>query len=157
MLWERICDMAKEKYVAKCRKHWSVFLRRGLTALFFLLLSFVAYSSNDDQTLHKAWIAFLAIAALIILSSIVVYATEYIAITDTKLIGHRGFIHSKQLSTPISKIQNIGLSNGLFGKLLNYHTITIDNAGTGHTEFVFTHMAKAKDFANKVEELMMKK
>ena len=150
--------MGKETYVAVCRKHWSVFLGRGFwTILFLSIAGYCFFSTSESEDMKFAGYICLVVAAVFLISAIISYRSEYLALTESKLIGHIGFIKSKKLSTPINRIQNVGISNGLFGKIFNYHTITIDNAGTGNTEFVFKRMANAKAFAEKVELLTTQK
>ena len=137
----------KEDYIAMCRKHWSVFLVPGIWVLFLLLLGFSAENISTTLT-------FVVIAAIIALRSYISYQTDYLALTENKIIKHTGFIRSKEKSAPISKIQNIEVGNGLFGKLLNYNNIVIDNAGTGGREFSFTKAADATSFVALVQSKM---
>lgn len=95
---------------------------------------------------------FLAAAVILFGHAYITYRTTYIAITETKIIGHMGFIKSKTMSTPLSKVQSIGLSNGLLGKIFGYHTVSVSHAGTDKIDFIFHHMAKAEDFSDKVNE-----
>lgn len=140
--------MAKEKKIAVCRQHWTAFV----VPAFIALLLFVTLVSSLGHISIDTALFLLAMIALCALDIFISYKTTYIAITETKLIGHIGFIRSKTLATPLSKVQNIGISNGLLGKIFRYHTITIDNAGTGTSEFVFKRMAKAEEFVSLVHD-----
>lgn len=144
---EEVENMAKEERLAVCKQHWAVAIIPGLIVA---LLVVFAISIMDVDPIVS--IVVLVIAAIIVLCKIISYNTCYIALTKTKVIGHIGFIKSKSLSAPLSKVQDISISNGLFGKIFGYHTITFDTAGTGHTEFVFRYMAKAQAFVDAVQE-----
>jgi len=136
-----------EEYIAVCRKHWSIFIGRGLIALVWLGVLL----QKQGNALY-ALVTF-GIPLLLILDAVVEYKTNYIAITRTKIVAHMGFIRTQDFSTPLNKIQAIGLSSGLFGKLLGYHKITIDHAGTGRSEYQFDGMADAKDFVGVLEHM----
>ena len=140
--------MNKNDYLVVCRKHWFVFVWPGVIALFCIL---IGIGAGEISTA----IIFIVIAVLVIARPIIIYHTDYIAVTPTKVVAHKGLIRSTRLSAPISKIQNVGIGNGLFGKIFRYHTITIDNAGTGKTEFVFRNATNALELERVIEELQL--
>ena len=140
--------MNSKDYLVVCRKHWFIFVVPGILALLFFLIGITAGEISTA-------IVFIVIAILVIVKPIITYNTDYIALTETKVVAHKGLIRSARLSAPISKIQNVGIGNGLFGKIFRYHTITIDNAGTGKTEFVFKNATNALALEAKIEELQM--
>ena len=141
----------KETMVMVCRKHWAVFILPIALAAICIIAALVGLASDGASGAGPA-VALIVFGLVIALWAWIKHKGEYIAITETSLIGHRGIIRSKKLSTPLSKVQSIGLSNGLFGKLLGYHTITVANAATGSTEFIFTKMANAQAFVDAVNE-----
>lgn len=142
--------MSKEKKIAVCYKHWTAFFPQGLVAAVFLLFS--AASAVQKDMPKPVAIGCLAVSLLVILYIFVSYKSDYIALTETRIIGHQGFFNSRTISTPLSKVQTIGIENGLGGKLLRYHTITVNNAGTDGTEFIFKRMAKARQFVATAQE-----
>lgn len=146
--------MAKEKQIAVCRRHWSGFFVPGFFCALFVLGAAAALFI-DAEIGHRllAMLIMLAIAAVIAGYIFVSYKFTYsIVLTETKLVGHKGLVRSKTLTAPLSKVQDIGLSNGLMGKILGYHTVTISSAGTASTEFVFIHMARAQEFVDAVND-----
>ena len=146
--------MAKEKQIAVCRQHWSGFIVPGFFCVLFVLGG-ICMLFIDVAIGHKllAMLIMFVIAAVIAGYIFISYKFTYsIVLTETKLIGHKGLIRSKTLTAPLSKVQDIGLSNGLMGKILGYHTVTISSAGTANTEFVFIHMAKAQQFVDAVND-----
>ena len=82
----------------------------------------------------------------------IVYKYEYVVLTDSSVICHKGFFNSKTFSTPLSKIQSIGLERTFWDKMQGWHTIKIDTAGTGGIEFVFTQMENAEKFVSLVQQ-----
>lgn len=136
-----------EEYIAVCRKHWFIVFR----AIVIGLVIFVFSLQWEGNALYN--IVRIGIPLLIIVSAIIQYKTNYIAVTRTKIDVHMGFIKTTDSSTPLNKIQAISLSSGLFGKIFGYHKITIDHAGTGRSEYQFPNMANARDFANVLERM----
>ena len=145
--------MVREKKIAVCRPHWTRFIGRIILCAIFLLMAISGYVTHESDM----FIAGLVLAAIFALSILIIRKTTYLALTETKLIGHVGFIKSKTLTTLLSNVQDIGLSNGLMGKIFGYHTITINTAGTSGTEYSFGRMAKARDFADAVHNAIAMK
>lgn len=135
------------KTIAECRPHWCNFIFHGGIGFLGLVIGILAFLNGGMQIgIFALGIMFLCVAYIFI-----TYKFTYVFLTATKIEGHIGFIKSKTLSTPISKIQGISLSNGLLGKIFRYHTISISNARTDTTEYVFKRMAHAKEFVNAME------
>ena len=134
-----------EDYIAVCRKHWIVPVFRILIALVIFIWLF----QWEGNALYN--IVHFGVPILLTASGIVEYTTNYIALTETKIVVHMGFIRTADYATPLNKIQAISISSGLFGKLFGYHKITIDHAGTGRSEYQFDHMADAQDFVYVLE------
>lgn len=139
----------EEEYEVKCRKHWISFVLPGIIS-FFLLLTGI--KDVVDGNGFSSFFVALLFSAIILGPTIVRYFTDYIAIDGNKLIGHIGFIRSKTISTPLSRVQDATYSNGLLGKILGYHTVTISSAGTGGTEYVFKRMAHGDDFVDELND-----
>lgn len=140
-----------DKKISECRQHWTGFILHGILAFFSFMSGISGITEGGDNSTEAAVLSF-AVALLFVLYIFISYKFTYIRLTDKKIEGHTGFIKSKTLSTPLSKVQSIGLSNGLMGKIFKYHTITIDNAGTSITEYKFKRMAHAKEFVQSVEK-----
>ena len=149
--------MFEEKKLAICRPHWTGFIGQGILCTCFVILAVIflivpeAIAELETNTAHALVIISLVIAAIIALRIFISIKFTYLELTETKLIGHKGFIKSKTLTTPLSRVQDVGISNGLFGKIFGYHTISISSAGTAGTEFVFKNMANARAFSDAVQ------
>lgn len=145
--------MNKKQPLAVCRRHWVQFIPQGIFSAIFMLLAIASLTTGDPIGFKLKMFAFLLlIAAGFAVYVAVAHKSDYIALTPTQIVGHKGVIRSKTLSTPLSKVQDIGLSSGLVGKALGYQTITIRSAGTAGTEFVFTAMARAQEFVDALEK-----
>lgn len=152
---ERCHFMKKENKIAVCRQHWTAFTIPGLFCFIFAIAA--VGSIFDSETIPQGIATFITgifVSGLFALYIFISYKFNYIALTETSIIGHIGFIKSRKLSTPLQKVQSLGLSNGLLGKIFGYHTITVSHAGTDVIDFVFKHMANAEKFSEKVNELI---
>lgn len=129
--------------------HWVGYLGRILLAV-ALVVGGIALGQYSAVLTGVA----LAVAAVLLIGVVIKVKTTYLELTETRIIGHIGFINSKTLSTPLSRVQNIGLSNGLAGKLFGYHTITVSDAGSSATEYKFRNMADAQAFVDAAQERM---
>lgn len=145
----------EKRVIAECKPHWTGFVWHVLYAILFAMIGISALIDDGEGSKETAILAFFLTVYLVLYIFVTIKFT-YIRLTESKVEGHVGFINSKTLSTPISKIQGIGLSNGLMGKIFRYHTILIDNAGTSKPEYKFKRMAHAKEFVNAVEREMEK-
>ena len=150
--------MAKEKKLAICRCHWTYFIKDVFVCILLLIAAIVVAAAHSfgEASLFVS-IALSAIAVFLILRIMITRKTTYIALTETTIVGHRGFIKSQTLTTSLMKVQDMGLSNGLFGKIFGYHTVTISSAGSAGTEFVFKHMAGGQKFVDAVQAAIASK
>ena len=143
-------EKEKENFIAVCYPHWAGFLRYWIFAAFFILFWFYGLINGDIL----ASLLVMLFGTMIASAGEVLRRTTYLGFTETKLVGHTGFIRTKKLSTPLNRVQGISLENGLIGKIFGFHTITVSNAGTGSAEFVFKGMANAEQFVDKVQEVI---
>ena len=139
----------KETMVMVCRKHWTALVLPVLVAALFIVVGLVRLVNVGAKD-AKASLVITAIGVMIGLFAWISYKSEYIALADSSVIGHKGILRSKKLTAPLNKVQSVGLSNGVLGKIFKYHTVTVATAATDATEFVFKQMAQAQAFADAV-------
>ena len=58
------------------------------------------------------------------------YASNKIVLYEGHIEGKVGLIKTKKLNSPLDKVQSVSVSNGLFGKIFGYGTITITTAAS---------------------------
>jgi len=138
----------KKPALVTCRKHWSASVVPGL---FFglLFLGGIAGLVTDGAE------GFIAIAAAVVLFGIcyLLIHANYLALREDAVVGKTGFIKTVKVVAPISKIQDVSVHSGLFGKLFGYSTVTVSTAGTAGTEYIFTKVANAEEFQQKYIEI----
>lgn len=75
------------------------------------------------------------------------YATTKLGFTNKRVVGKVGFIKKQSLDAPLNKINNVGVSQGLFGKIFNWGTVEID---TSSGKYYFPCIVKPNEFKNKL-------
>lgn len=58
------------------------------------------------------------------------YLTTELSLSTKRVVGKFGFVNSKQIDSPLNKINSVSVSSGLFGKIFGYATVTINTAST---------------------------
>ena len=147
--------MEKEKIIAECRKHWMAYLPSYLVIAIFsadLINGLIRGYYKFNGEFFKYLLFCLSMFSILLWYIAKSRKNEYLQLTETKVIGHTGVLRTKTLLTPLSKIQNVGYSSWILGKIFGYHTVIIDNAGTGKTEFIFRYATGAKEFVNAVQK-----
>ncbi len=65
-----------------------------------------------------------------------------LALTNKRIVGKIGVLHTQALDAPLNKIQNVGVTQKLMGKIFNYSLVEIDTAA-GKYMFDFIKNADA--------------
>jgi uncharacterized membrane protein YdbT with pleckstrin-like domain len=71
------------------------------------------------------------------------FFTTKLIITNKRVNGKTGLINTNELDSPLNKINGIQVKQGLFGKILNYGTVSITTAST---VFNFDYIDKPNEF-----------
>jgi len=139
--------LAGERVVYRARVHWSIFA----TAIVVIALGVVlAIVLRVYQPAY--WYAGAALAGIGLLLAIppaIHYASSEFAVTDKRVVAKLGFIERESLETLLSKIEAIGVDQGIVGRMLGYGTITI--TGTGGTEESFPRIADPLEFRRQIQ------
>lgn len=131
------------KPVVSCKKHWSALIPTGIIALLLLIAAL---------KIKEWYICVLLAVAICVIDYLIVRAT-CLELTTSEIIGKTGVIKSAKLAAPLSRVQDVAISNGLLGKVLGYHTVTISTAGTDRKEFVFKNVTNGAEFQRRFLEL----
>ncbi len=115
------------KYVEKNLQHGETLKRKASFTLLYVILH----------------ITNLLIIPLIV--RIIKYKNFNLAVTNKRIVGKVGVINTKALDAPLNKIQNCSVKQGLWGKVFNYGTITVNTAAG---EYKFDGVKSANDFKN---------
>ena len=75
---------------------------------------------------------------------ITMFTTE-LYFTNRLIYGKVGFINTKDLSSPLDKIDHVSVESGLFGKLLGYGTIVIHSISGKYNFHFISHPEHFRD------------
>ena len=94
----------------------------------------VKKADRNGLFLLGAWIKGILLCWLLLIPTIkAIIATvrfKYVelAITNKRIVGKIGVANTDTLDAPLDKVQNVGVTQKLFGKLFNYGTVEIVTA-----------------------------
>ncbi|MGQ0703553.1 MAG: PH domain-containing protein, partial [Gemmatimonadales bacterium] len=126
--------------------HWVAFLPAYLITGLTVVLAIVALRMSELWYL----VAPLGlVAAVMLLVAFVTYRTSEFAVTDRRVIIKVGWIKRRTLETMLSKVEAVGVDQGLLGRLLGFGTITV--TGTGGTQEQFERIAAPLEFRKSVQ------
>jgi len=128
----------KENVMLETGAHWVSLIAPGAVAAFFVLLAFDVGRSDISGALILLFLAFLVICRPLIN----VLTTE-LGFSNKRIIGKRGLIKTKSMDSPLSKINNVAVNNGLLGKILGYGNIVIT---TSSGIYPYRSIAKPEQF-----------
>jgi uncharacterized membrane protein YdbT with pleckstrin-like domain len=78
------------------------------------------------QSLLWSWILFFIPSIFVLLKII---TTEF-AVTNQRIIIKKGILSRNIAEFPLAKVQNVNLSQSVFGRMFNYGTLVVQTAAT---------------------------
>jgi uncharacterized membrane protein YdbT with pleckstrin-like domain len=75
----------------------------------------------------------IIIGFITIIPALISYFTTVLAFTNKKVIGKTGLINTHALDSPLNKINNVSVANGLFGKIFGYADLTITTSSGSYS------------------------
>lgn len=133
--------MAGEQVVYQTRLHWIVYTATALF-VFFALVMFT-FSATVGTLL-------LVVAGLTAVNAAISRSTSEFAVTNRRLIVKVGLIQRRSLDLNLAKVETINVDQDIFGRLLDFGSITI--IGTGGTREPFKNIADPMTFRLHVQE-----
>lgn len=115
--------IADEKIMYEGKLHWAIFLP-GIILLPVIIGAFLLIGAAIQQ------------------------ATTEMAITNKRVLIKTGLISRRTLELNLAKIETIGIDQGIFGRMLNFGTVTV--VGTGGTREPFKFVAAPLEFRRAV-------
>lgn len=139
--------LAGERVVYRARLHWSIFATSIVVIALGIALAIVLSVYQPEY--WPAGAALAGIGLLLAIGPAIHYASSEFAVTDMRVVAKLGFIERESLETLLSKIEAIGVDQGIVGRMLGYGTITI--TGTGGTEESFPRIADPLEFRRQIQ------
>lgn len=113
---------------------------------------FVTYRASVHWAIYLPGIilAPVLIGVLLLIVAYVVTKTTEMAVTNRRVIAKTGLISRRTLEMNLSKIENVGISQGVMGRILGYGVVTV--SGTGGTRETFQTIAAPLKFRRAVQD-----
>ncbi len=141
--------LPNERVVYKTRLHWILFLKPVLVVVVGLVLSVVLW-----RVLQPPWLWYVGLAVVLAglawgFVHFVELMTSEFAVTTTRLIFKVGLIARYTTELLLSKVESIGVNQGLVGRIFNYGDLTV--TGTGGARELFHRVRDPIGFRNHVQ------
>lgn len=134
--------MSGEKVIYRTKLHWVIFLR----PVIFLPVAIIGFASGSEGIGEL----FIVLTVLMGISSFINYSTSEFAVTNKRVLVKVGCIRRHSLETLLTKVEGIGVDQGILGRILGYGTIVV--TGTGGTKERFHKIDAPLEFRKRVQE-----
>lgn len=133
------------KELLKAKISGKIFIIPGIFAGIFFLEAIIFFKVGGSSAGFVPSI----IGLLIAVPALIKYYCTNLILYDKKISGESGFFKKQTLDAPLDKINDIYVSQGIFGRILGYGNIDIS---TSSSIFNFKGIANSEFFKNKVLE-----
>ena len=111
---------------------------------------------KDESVVYEAglhWITFVSFRALFTLFIVPLMdkLTSEFVITNKRIVIKQGLFSRRTLELNLSKIESVNVDQGIWGRMLDYGTITV--IGTGGTRESFADIAAPLEFRKQFQQL----
>lgn len=113
---------SNEKIVVRAKKHWMFFFYPAL-------LTFILFSAASQDSKGEAVAPFAVFSLFWLFYRIARYFCDEIVLTNQKVHASIGVIARDAMSIPLNRINNIGFSQGILGRIMDYGTIDFRSIG----------------------------
>lgn len=127
--------MPNESVRYRAAVHWYVYANSAT----FLLLGSVLLGLGRAMPTGSATAPILIGCTMVVLSPIsfiralIIRRSTEMAVTDRRVIAKTGFVRRNTTELNHSKVESFNIEQGIFGRVLNYGTVTIHGTGGGKT------------------------
>jgi len=142
--------LPNEHVVYKTRLHWVLFVKPVL-----LMLAGIVLAVLLRQVAEPPWL--WMVGAAVVLAGVGWWLVHYVevmtsefAVTSTRLILKVGLISRYTTELLLTKVESIGVQQGLTGRVLNFGDLTV--TGTGGAREVFRRVRDPIGFRNHVQQ-----
>jgi uncharacterized membrane protein YdbT with pleckstrin-like domain len=138
-----------ETVIYRAHLHPIIFALPAFLAIVGVLLVAVALTSTTLVALAVAGVLVVVAAVIVALPRYIRLKSSEFAITEKRVLVKTGVVRRHTLELLLSKVETIGVEQGVLGRMLNYGTITV--VGTGGTKEPFTGISHPLEFRRQVQ------
>ena len=141
---------AKERVIHKARIHLAMLAGPIILVLVGLIPTIAGMSSLDLRSFLCFGVPFVLLGAFATAHRILVYFTHECILTNKRIIIKTGVLSRSTFEVLLQKVEGIGMSQSLMGRLLGYGAIAV--TGTGGAKQSFTGIQKPVEFQRMVQK-----
>ena len=138
--------LSGEKIFFRTHLHWKLFLLPAC-----LLLAGIAFTAGG---IYQGFDPYLSLLILVIplgvaFHSYLTWRCSEFAVTDKRVMIKTGIVSRHTLETILTKVENIGVEQTLWGRLFDFGTLYV--TGTGSTRVIFPGIHAPLEFRKAIE------
>lgn len=141
--------LPNEQVLYKTRLHWILFVRPAALAVAGAGATAVLAAAPGPSWLWLLGLPVLVVGLGWLLGAAVELGTSEFAVTTARLVFKVGLIARYTTELLLPKVESIGVTQGLLGRLLNFGDLTV--TGTGGAREVFRRVRDPIGFRNFVQ------
>ncbi len=104
---------------------------------------------GEAQAAAIAGLTLILFGGLILALAVIRRNATEMAVTNKRIIIKVGFLTKRTIELFLAKVESVGVEQTIFGRMLNYGSITV--RGTGGTNEPFSHVANPLEFRRQVQ------
>jgi uncharacterized membrane protein YdbT with pleckstrin-like domain len=139
--------LAGEQIIYRARLHWIIFGASIVMVALGLVLAILLQAIQPGY--WYLGLALVGIGLLLAIGPAIRYVSSEFAVTDKRVLAKHGFIERESIETLLSKVEAIGVDQGIIGRVFDYGSITI--TGTGGTEESFPRISQPLEFRRQIQ------
>lgn len=141
--------MPEEQVLYRAQLHWAMFFPPAVALAVGFVLFVIIVASRGRATLYLLICLFIFIVGILSgISAVVSYYSTEFALTNKRVIAKTGVLQRRSIELLLPKVESIGVTQPIMGRLLDYGTIVV--TGTGGTKELFRNIASPLELRKRV-------
>jgi len=143
--------LSGETVVYRAHLHKSMFATPAIIAVLATVIAATVMSTGAAPS-YVPLSAWFVVVGLSSLWAWINYTSSEFAVTNKRVIMKQGWVRRRSLETLLSKVEGIGVDQTIFGRMLDFGTISI--TGTGGTRESFRRIGAPLEFRRQVQDVV---
>jgi len=135
--------MSDENITYQTKLHWIILL----WPIFWLIALIIMFMDQETFILASILVVVFLYSAC---KNIIIFITSEFAVTNKRVIMKTGFIKRNSLEILLSKVESLGVDQGILGRILGFGTISV--VGSGGSKNLFKKICDPLELRKKVHE-----
>lgn len=143
-----------ENIIARAKIHAAAVIVPAIVLLIGIAVVLYARPQSVADWVSMLGYLIIIIGAWKLVSSIAMWRTTQLVLTDERLFCETGFIPHKEMSPALNHVDRVEVRRGLLGRLMGYGTLVISARGEGNLRVRYPQIANAEELAQKIRAQM---